>query len=381
MTSQYFVAEEEASVDDLREFCEQRVETDAFPLASEVVSEVLIYDRAVLENAVQTNKRAVLNELHQALSYGPGVFLIRNLYADTEVIDRASQVFETIMQDEAKSKVHADHFSKAGSNGRIWNALQKMAEASPEVFRDYYANPLLGLICQAWLGPAWRMTSQVNQVSPGGEAQQPHRDYHLGFQQSSFAVGFPVPVQILSQYLTLQGAIAHTDMPLASGPTQLLPWSHQYELGYIAYRRPEFVNYFAENYVQLPLNKGDGLFFNPALFHAAGRNTTKDHVRTANLLQISSAFGVPMEEVNHERLLKLVYPVLLNSDLSASQINAAIAVAARGYSFPTNLDTDPPVGGMVPKTQQQLVVEALNAGWSVEKFEAELDAQAVKRRA
>ena len=381
MPSQYFVAEEEASVDDFREFCKQRVEASAFPLASEVISEVLIYDRAVLEDAAQTNKRAVLNELHQALSYGPGVFVVRNLYPDADVIDRASQVFETIMQSEAKSKVQADHFSKAGNNGRIWNALQKMAEASPEVFRDYYANPLLGLICQAWLGPAWRMTSQVNQVRPGGEAQQPHRDYHLGFQQSSFAVGFPLPVQILSQYLTLQGAIAHTDMPLASGPTQLLPWSHQYEMGYIAYRRPEFVNYFAENFVQLPLNKGDGLFFNPALFHAAGSNTTKDHVRTANLLQISSAFGVPMEEVNHERLLKLVYPVLLNGELSASEVNAAVAVAARGYSFPTNLDTDPPVGGMVPKTQQQLVTEALNAGWSVEKFEAELDAQALKRRA
>ncbi|WP_342754066.1 phytanoyl-CoA dioxygenase family protein [Pantoea sp. MBD-2R] len=381
MASHYFVTEEEASVDDFREFCQQRVEANAFPLASEVVSEVLIYDRAVLEDAAQTHKRTVLNELHQALSYGPGVFVVRNLFPDTEIIDRASQVFETIMQSEATTRVQADHFSKAGNNGRIWNALQKMAEASPEVFRDYYANPLLGLICQAWLGPAWRMTSQVNQVRPGGEAQQPHRDYHLGFQQSSFAVGFPVPVQILSQYLTLQGAIAHTDMPLASGPTQLLPWSHQYELGYIAYRRPEFVNYFAEHFVQLPLSKGDGLFFNPALFHAAGNNTTKDHVRTANLLQISSAFGVPMEEVNHERLLKLVYPVLLNGELSASEVNAAIAVAARGYSFPTNLDTDPPVGGMVPKTQQQLVAEALNAGWSVEKFEAELDAQTLKRRA
>lgn len=381
MASHYFVTEEEASVDDFREFCQQRVEANAFPLASEVVSEVLIYDRAVLEDAAQTHKRTVLNELHQALSYGPGVFVVRNLFPDTEIIDRASQVFETIMQSEATTRVQADHFSKAGNNGRIWNALQKMAEASPEVFRDYYANPLLGLICQAWLGPAWRMTSQVNQVRPGGEAQQPHRDYHLGFQQSSFAVGFPVPVQILSQYLTLQGAIAHTDMPLASGPTQLLPWSHQYELGYIAYRRPEFVNYFAEHFVQLPLSKGDGLFFNPALFHAAGNNTTKDHVRTANLLQISSAFGVPMEEVNHERLLKLVYPVLLNGELSASEVNAAIVVAARGYSFPTNLDTDPPVGGMVPKTQQQLVAEALNAGWSVEKFEAELDAQTLKRRA
>ncbi len=381
MSSQYFVAEEEASVDDFNEFCGQRVERGSFPLASDVVSEVLIYDRAVLDDAALTDKRRVMNELHTALSCGPGVFLVRNLYQDNAVIDRASRVFDEIMREEATSKIQADPFANAGNNGRIWNALQKMAEVSPEVFRDYYANPTLGLICQAWLGPAWRMTSQVNQVRPGGEAQQPHRDCHPGFQQSSFAAEFPVPVQILSQYLTLQGAVAHTDMPLASGPTRLLPWSHQYELGYMAWRRPEFVTYFAEHFVQLPLKKGDGLFFNPALFHAAGNNTTKDQVRTANLLQISSAFGVPMEEVNHERLLKRIYPVLLNSPLSASELNAAIAVAARGYSFPTNLDADPSVSGRLPQTQQQLLAMALKAQWSVEKFEAELKAQTPKRPA
>ncbi len=202
---------------------------------------------------------------------------------------------------------------------------------------------MLGLICQAWLGPAWRMTAQVNQVRPGGEAQQPHRDYHLGFQQGEFVAEFPIPAQILSQYLTLQGAVAHSDMPLASGPTRLLPFSHQYELGYMAYRQPEFVDYFNQHYVQLPLQKGDGLFFNPALFHAAGNNTTTDHVRTANLLQISSAFGVPMEDVNHELVLKKIYPQLQDGQYRAGDFQALIAVAARGYSFPTNLDTDPPL--------------------------------------
>lgn len=381
MTSHYFVNEDQAALGDLREFCAQSVNAEDYPLASEVISEVLIYDRDVLDDAAVTDKKGVLSELHKALSYGPGVFVVRGLYTDLACVDRASQVFEAIMHEEAKSKVQSDHFSKAGNNGRIWNALQKLAQANPQVFIDYYANPTLGLICQAWLGPAWSMTSQVNQVRPGGEAQQAHRDYHLGFQQSAFAAEFPIPVHILSQYLTLQGAVAHSDMPLASGPTRLLPWSHQYEMGYIAYRRPEFAQYFADNFVQLPLKKGDGLFFNPALFHAAGNNTTEDHVRTANLLQISSAFGVPMEEVNHEQLLKWVYPVLREARLNAADLNAAIAVAARGYSFPTNLDTDPPVGGMVPKTQQQLVSEALEAGWSSAEFAAALDAHTEKRRA
>jgi hypothetical protein len=35
----------------------------------------------------------------------------------------------------------------------------------------------------------------------------------------------------------------------------------------------------------------------------------------------------------------------------------------------------------VPKTQQQLVVEALDEQWSVERFHSELDAQTLKRKA
>lgn len=381
MMSSYFAQEDQISIQDFKTFCAQQLDANDYPLASEAVSNVLIYDRVTLDIAAEKDKRAVLSELHKALSYGPGVFVVRGLYNDGAVVDRASQVFETIMSDEAKSKVQADHFSRAGNNGRIWNALQKLAETDAQTFVEYYANPTLELICQAWLGPAWSMTSQVNQVRPGGEAQQPHRDYHLGFQQSAFASEFPIPVQILSQYLTLQGAVAHTDMPLPSGPTRLLPWSHQYELGYIAYRDPEFVEFFSENFVQLPLEKGDGLFFNPALFHAAGNNTTTDHVRTANLLQVSSAFGVPMEKVNHEQMLKLIYPLLKNSQLTQQELTTVINVAARGYSFPTNLDTDPPVGGMVPQTQQALVHEAVQQEWSSAEFNQKLDAHTARREA
>lgn len=381
MKPSYFANEDQASVTDLSAICGKRISPDDYPLATDIQSDVLIYDREVLDDAATTNKLAVLSELHKALSDGPGVIVVRALYPQSYIVDRASQAFEAIMQEEAKTKVQADHFSRAGNNGRIWNALQKLAEASPEIFCEYYANTTLEMVCQAWLGPAWRMTSQVNQVRPGGEAQQAHRDYHLGFQQSAFAAEFPVPVQVMSQYLTLQGAVAHTDMPLESGPTRLLPWSHQYELGYLSYRRPEFIDYFNKNFIQLPLRKGDGLFFNPALFHAAGNNTTQDQIRTANLLQISSAFGVPMEEVNHEKMLKLLYPVMIKSTLNRQDLNALIAVAARGYSFPTNLDTDPPVGGLVPKTQQQLVRESLSSELSFEEFTRQLDEHTERRKA
>lgn len=45
------------------------------------------------------------------------------------------------------------------------------------------------LICEAWLGPGYSMTSQTNIVNPGGKAQEPHRDYresgHVSFAQCS----------------------------------------------------------------------------------------------------------------------------------------------------------------------------------------------------
>jgi len=46
------------------------------------------------------------------------------------------------------------------------------------------------------------------------------------------------------------------------------------------------------------LSKGDGIFFNPALLHAAGHNRSADIRRMANLLQVSSAIGRCMETVD-----------------------------------------------------------------------------------
>ena len=110
--------------------------------------------------------------------------------------------------------------------------------------------------------------------------------------------------------LTLQGAIAHCDMPIETGPTLYLPFSQSYLPGYMATARPEFRDYFDKHHVQLPLAKGDAVFFNPALFHAAGTNRSKDVRRIANLLQVSSAFGRAMESVDRLKMSLRLYPAL-----------------------------------------------------------------------
>ena len=146
----------------------------------------------------------------------------------------------------------------------------------PEVFAAYYGNELIALVSEAWLGPAYQITSQVNCVNPGGAAQTAHRDYHLGFQSGAAVERYPAHVHRLSPILTLQGAVAHCDMPLESGPTLYLPYSQRYLAGYLATAKAEFKQYFVDHHVQLALKRGDAVFFNPALFHAAGNNRSKD---------------------------------------------------------------------------------------------------------
>ena len=92
-------------------------------------------------------------------------------------------------------------------------------------------------------------------------------------------------------------------MPVVSWSTLYLPHSQKYEAGYLAFLAPGVpAATSTDHYVQLPLAKGDAVFFNPALFHGAGTNHSADIRRMANLLQVSSAFGRAMETVDRERV-------------------------------------------------------------------------------
>jgi ectoine hydroxylase-related dioxygenase (phytanoyl-CoA dioxygenase family) len=121
------------------------------------------------------------------------------------------------------------------------------------------------------------------------------------------------------------------------------------------------------------------LFFSPALFHAAGTNRTTDVKRMVNLFQVSSAYGRAMEAIDRTAMCKALYPALLAANLSDTDATNAIAAAAEGYAFPTNLDRDPPIGGLAPKSQAALMHEALAARWLPERLTAALDLQAAKR--
>jgi len=370
---QEYLSINDCNLDEFSKSLDRELQKNEVPLSHDIQKNVPIYDVSKIDFLSDT--KLLRTEWANILHKTSGVLVLKNAYPDTSIIDTASAIYDKIIADEkAATGDKADHFAASGANDRIWNSAQKLCQYDPQTFSKYFSNLAVDTACKAWLGPNYQMTAQINLVRPSGAAQSPHRDYHLGFQTKEIAESYPAHVHDLSPALTLQGAIAHVDMPIESGPTKLLPFSQIYRHGYLAFSQHDFREYFENNYIQIPLNKGDVLFFNPALYHAGGANISKNIHRMANLLQVSSAFGRAMESLNRSEMTRMLYPILAkNSDkMNEAEINAAITSCSEGYSFPTNLDTAPPLDGLAPETQANLFRRALKEEMSFVDFKKEL---------
>jgi ectoine hydroxylase-related dioxygenase (phytanoyl-CoA dioxygenase family) len=383
-TPGWFTADD-SNLTDFRAIVETTTDLADYPCADEVRENVLVYGARLRDRATTSGgRREVQAELARALMDGPGIVVCAGAFPDSGVVDRATAAFEAMIAEQKASGAAAgDHFAKPGSNDRVWGALDKFAVRDPEAFAAYYGNDVLALASEAWLGRGYQLTSQVNVVNPGGQAQVAHRDYHLGFMSEEQSLTFPAHVHRLSPVMTLQGAVAHCDMPVPTGPTMYLPHSQKYAPGYVAFHSQEFTDYFDRHYVQLSLHKGDAAFFNPALFHGAGTNRSTDVRRMANLLQVSSAFGRTMETVDRTAMCRALYPVLQAARAAGADertLHNIVAASAEGYAFPTNLDRDQPIGGLAPRSQAELVWRALQEGWTPDALTTELTAQTERHR-
>ncbi|RHZ48499.1 phytanoyl-CoA dioxygenase family protein [Aspergillus thermomutatus] len=380
-------------IEDLKAICSRTTNKATYPLSSCIEKNIPIYDVTTLDHLHPELTTHLQNEWHHALNTGPGIVVLKGMYRPARYGPTLTATTETftriIAQERLTSTKKGDHFAASGKNDRIWNSFSKHALLDPRSFTAYYSNPWLRLIAESWLGPAYRITAQVNIVKPGGAAQESHRDYHLGFQDVATTARFPRTLQLASQYLTLQGAVAHSDMPARSGPTRFLPFSQCYEAGYLAWRAEEFRAFFRENYVALLLELGDGVFFNPAVFHAAGANEMAPEgsgpdepdggfQRKANLLQISCAFGKTMESIDTIPIVERCWGDIVQRWKDAGErldagLEALVMAVADGYPFPTNLDRRPPApSGMAPESEQEIVLRGLKEGWGVERVVEEL---------
>jgi ectoine hydroxylase-related dioxygenase (phytanoyl-CoA dioxygenase family) len=376
----------EAHLGDLQAVLAQKTHAQDCPNAAHMAHGVPVYDCAALRTQLQGDEHfrsALLAEWAGVWEHGPGILVLQGALPDHTLVDDVTRRCQDIIDRERNGQSGGDHFAKAGANDRVWNALQKLCLLDPALFARYYANDMIALASHAWLGPGYQITSQVNNVRPGGAAQMPHRDYHLGFCTATQAEAYPAHVHRISPMLTLQGAVAHVDMPLESGPTLYLPHSQKYSHGYLVADRADFRAHFEQHRVQLPLTKGDAVFFNPALLHAAGENRSANIQRLANLLQVSSAFGRAMETVDRSRMVQTLYPVLqallAEGRLDLEQAARVVAASAEGYAFPTNLDRDPPLGGLAPESPQTVMQRALHEAWPPEQFQRHMDTLAERR--
>lgn len=378
-THRPWIDDADLSLDEFRAQVLRDTDPVDYTLAVEIRNNVPVYDA---RSVAVADRRALQSELIRALSDGPGVVVFEAAFSN-DVVDAANDAFFAIIEAQhAAGSAAGDHFGRPGANDRIWNAAQKLALHAPRVFAEYYANDTLAVVCQAWLGPRYQVTSQVNVVNPAGAQQVPHRDYHLGFVPVEHLASYPAHMHRASPVLTLQGAVAHCDMPVESGPTMLLPHSQRFDGGYIAFNRPEFIEFFAEHHVQLPLAKGDAVFFNPALYHGAGSNVSSDIRRIANLLQVSSPFGRAMEALDRTAMMRAVYPTLRAMKAAGRPhqdlVNVVVATA-EGYAFPTNLDSDQPIGSLAPPSQVDTVLAALADDLTAEELGVALRDQNERR--
>lgn len=137
---------------------------------------------------------------------------------------------------------------------------------------------------------------------------------------------------------------------------------------------------------------GDGVFFNPAVFHAAGGNilpAESGFERKANLLQISCGFGKAMEGIDSIPIVEKCWGGLVEKVKSEGGIGLEaqcfVKAVGEGYPFPTNLDRRAPgEGGMAPESEQELLIRGLEEGWGIERVVDELkrmreDGKAVRR--
>ncbi|KAL3486575.1 hypothetical protein BJX62DRAFT_246634 [Aspergillus germanicus] len=386
-----FYLDQPPLVDDLKRVCDRSISKETYPLASDVQSSVPIYDLSKYagRHTDASLVESLQDEWSHILSQGPGAIILKKMYAIDnleQTVDAANKVFDQILDDESRERQSKNQDTPGNTldrNLKAFDVFTKLAKRAPQVFVHYYSNPWLALVSEAWLGFGYRFNSTLNIVPPGGVAQPAHRDFHMGFFSPDKCVKFPRLLQIANQTLTLQGAVAHSDMPLPSGPTRFLPFSQLFEAGYMAHRRDEFQDFFESHYVSVALEKGDGVFFNPSILHAAGNNVTTDFYRSAQLIQVNSIFGKPSEWVNAVPIVDKCWALMRDKyrkeGLSA-EMKALIQAVGDGYQFPVSLDNVVRNGDIFSmKTEQDLITEGLQADWDHDRIIQELKASQQRR--
>ena len=292
--------------------------------------------------------------------------------------------FDAIIADERRAGGPAgDHFAKAGANDRVWNALEKLAVRDPETFVDYYANDVLALVSQRLARPGLpgHLAGQRRPTRRAGAGPAPRLPPRLPVERPAVEQ-YPTHVHLLSPVLTLQGAVAHSrhagrerpdDVPAVLPPVRArLP-------RLAAARVPRVLR--ASTTCSCRCARATPCSSTRRCSTAPGPTSPPTSSAWPTCCRSRRPSAGRWRPSTATGSCRAVYPVLLRRAAGApdAALAHAVAAAAEGYPFPTNLDLDQPVDGLTPPSQAEIVARRSSSAAPRQRAGEPLDAYAGRR--
>jgi hypothetical protein len=132
-----FLAEERCDLDAFRALVERTVDPADYPFASDVISNVLIYDGDAVRSAAASpdTRKEMMAEWVEAMTGGPGIIVFRKAFGDLRPVEAVNAHFWAMIDEQKRNNsARGDYFAKPGANDRVWNALEKLCLADPVAF-------------------------------------------------------------------------------------------------------------------------------------------------------------------------------------------------------------------------------------------------------
>jgi len=229
-----------------------------------------------------------LEEVLEALTTGPGYYIIRKAFSEQDVEMARERVIYYTRPDKKKGKLFEKPISQDEKHnnfgGMIWGLLYK-----GRIFEKMVMHPTVRKISQTLLGESCQLSSlSANTVLPGSKGQTPHLDYPyyrmLYPEDAKYREPMMNPLMVL-QFVTLL-----TEFTNENGGTAMRPDSHKNP------SYPDDVEDFHKHAIQVNGQPGDIAVFAGSLQHAAMPNKSK-HVRSGLLLHMGAVYVTPFEDI------------------------------------------------------------------------------------
>ena len=329
-----YFGKSDCSAEAFLDLLEDRLSVSELNFAGSVEKNIPIYSASEIEPTLSSDQRqALMAEWAYVFSQRSGIVVIKGALSDMETIDQITDLFNTIIEEERLESSGGDHFGERGANDRIWNSLQKLCLRDPKLFARYFASPAIAAVSEAWLNGPCKMTTQVNLVRPGGKPQVCHRDYHLGFMTLEQAERFPAHAHLFSGGLTLQGAIAHCDVPIPKAAPQNCCPIHNALRRAISRRNCQNLERFLKSVLyNCPSKKVTLSFSTQRSFMRRGKTVLQIFIVWSTYCK-SLPMGRSLEQIDRPSMLKALYPALAELNLPETSLMRLLPPPRRPIPF------------------------------------------------